>query len=201
MHACLSCINIHTPKHTGSNLGSFDIQSFMILPPSNTSASSSDLTNSLTDGQTVFSTVICTNGAGLQTTSHSDGVTILRNPPISIGSNVFAFVSSPELTQFESRNGYISSSSLVFTWGGFIQIPPTPLTYEVRLVEEGVSGNWTDVGCSKSITFSDLQQLSHNVSGHAVQVRAVNPAGLSSEPLIRNFTIVPTHPQDSGKIH
>lgn len=69
-----------------------------------------------------------------------------------------------------------------------------PLAYEVRLSDSGgITGNWTNVGHTYSLTLSALP-LETNVS-HTVEVRAVNLAGVASDSLAENFTFVTVPPQ------
>ena len=79
-------------------------------------------------------------------------------------------------------------------WGGFEELSGAPLVYEVRLLEEGsVASNWTNLGHAYSLTLIDLP-FEINVT-HTVEVRAVNLAGVLSDSLARNFTIVPYPPE------
>ena len=87
------------------------------------------------------------------------------------------------------------SFDVTLNWGGFLESSGAPLVYEVRLIEEGggVATNWTNLGHAYSLSLMDL---SFEVNAtHTVEVRAVNLAGVPSDPLVRNFTIVPYPPQ------
>ena len=139
------------------------------------------------------------NNAGLFTVAHSDGVTVLTEPPLS--SDAFLRISTSNLTHYESLSGFLPSSDVTLYWGGFEESSRAPLIYEVRLLEEGgVATNWTNLGHAFSLTLPDLP-FEVNVT-HAVEVRAVNLAGIPSDPLARNFTVVPSPPEiaTSGKL-
>lgn len=87
------------------------------------------------------------------------------------------------------------SSDVTLNWGRFLESSGAPLVYEVRLIEEGggMATNWTNLGHAYSLSLMDL---SFEVNAtHTVEVRAVNLAGVPSDPLARNFTIVPYPPQ------
>lgn len=190
---CLLLPNNFNAHHlfitVGSSLGSEDIEPFNIFP-GNATSSTIDLLTPLPNGFTVYSTLICINNAGHHTITYSDGVTILTTPPTS--QNAFLFISAPNLTQYDSQAGFIPSSEATFRWGGFEELAGAPLAYEVRL--GGVGNNWTNVGHIYSLTLADLPLEIFNVT-HVVEVRAVNLAGLTSDSMEKNFTIVNVPPQ------
>ena len=174
----------------GSSPGMANIEPFNVYPGDATMATV-DLLTPLPHGFTVYSTLICINNAGHYTVAYSDGVTILTEPPLSNGA--FLLVSSPNLTQFESRDGFLPSSEVSLRWGGFREPSGAPLAYQVRITPEGgVVGNWSNVGHVYSLTLADLP-LEVNAT-HLVEVRAVNLAGLPSNSLMENITIVDTLP-------
>ena len=146
----------------------------------------------------MYSTVVCVNSAGLFSLAHSDGVTVLSDAPLAT-SNAFLQISTPNLTQFESQGGFLPSSAVTLSWGGFRESSGAPLVYEVRFVEEGGGGgggvatNWTTLGHAYSLALTDLPFEVN--STHTVEVRAVNLAGVPSDPLVKNFTVVPYPPQ------
>ena len=167
-----------------------NVEPFNIYPGNATSATI-DLLTPLPHGFTVYSTLICVNNAGHFTVACSDGVTVLTNPPLSDGA--FLLVSSPNLTQYESRDGFLPSPDISLLWGGFRESSGAPLAYQVRMTTEGgVVGNWTSVGHVYSLTLSDLP-LEMNAT-HVVEVRAVNLAGLPSNPVAGNVTIIDAPP-------
>ena len=122
---------------------------------------------------------------------------MLSDAPLTT-SDAFLQISTPNLTQFESRDGFLPSSAVTLSWGGFQESSGAPLVYEVRFVEEGGGGggvatNWTSLGHAYSLTLTDLPFEVN--STHTAEVRAVNLAGVPSNPLVKNFTIVPYPPQ------
>ena len=176
----------------GTSRGSSDVQSFTVS--SSSRGTTSDLR--LLHGTTVYTTVVCTNGAGLRTTVSSNGVTILTDPPLN--TNAFGRTSSLVLTEYEPRDGYVPANDTILTWDRFIERAGTPLTYEVRVTELGVPQQWNSVGFAKMLTLSELQ-LPENIP-HTIEVRAVSLAGLASQPLMMSVTIVSTPPIDTGMV-
>lgn len=176
----------------GTSRGSSDVQSFTVS--SSSRGTTSDLR--LPHSTTVYTTVVCTNGAGLRTTASSNGVTILTDPPLN--TNAFGRTSSPVLTEYEPRDGYVPANNTILTWDRFTERAGTPLTYEVRVTELGVPQQWNSVGFAKMLTLSELQ-LPENIP-HTIEVRAVSLAGLASQPLMMSVTIVPTPPMDTGMV-
>ena len=138
--------------------------------------------------------MICISNSGYHIAGYSDGVTVLTDPPLS--HNAFLLVSTSSLTQFESRDGFLPSSDVTLYWGGFEESSGAPLAFEVWLLEGGVAGNWTNVGHIYSLTLADLS-LEVNTT-HTVELRAINLAGLPSNSLARNFTIVSSPPEFIG---
>jgi hypothetical protein len=178
----------------GTAPGLTDIEPFNIYPSGDTISAAVDLLTPLPHGLTVHSTVVCVNNAGLFSIAYSDGVTVLVEAPLAT-SDAFLEISTPNLTQFESLDGFLPSSDVTLNWGGFRESSGAPLVYEVRLVEEGggVATNWTNLGHAYSLTLMELP-LEVN-STHTVELRAVNLAGVPSDPLARNFTIIQYPPQ------
>ena len=122
---------------------------------------------------------------------------MLSDAPLAT-SDAFLQISTPNLTQFESRDGFLPSSAVTLSWGGFREPSGAPLVYEVRFTEEGGGGegvatNWTSLGHAYSLTLMDLPFEVN--STHTAEVRAVNLAGVPSDPLVKNFTVVPYPPQ------
>ena len=142
----------------------------------------------------MYSTVVCVSHAGLFSLAHSDGVTVLSDAPFA-ASDAFLQISTPNLTQFESQGGFLPSSAVTLSWGGFRESSGAPLVYEVRFVEEGggVATNWTNLGHTYSLALTDLPFEVN--STHTAEVRAVNLAGVPSDPLVKNVTVVPYPPQ------
>ena len=76
-----------------------------------------DLGSTLTDGDTIFSTIRCINEAGLQGAAHSDGVTIVTNAPDVSKATVYIVVQSPSYHDARNRH-QADASRLVFRWSG-----------------------------------------------------------------------------------
>lgn len=154
----------------------------------------------MTHGITAYSTVLCTNGAGLQLTAYSDGVTILLDPPSN--TSAFAYLSSPTLTKYEVLRlaagdpTYIPSRDLVFRWGGFSDPAGVPLTYEVRVSNSSATQEWNGLRFTNMLTLSDLS-LPEEVL-HTIGVRALNLAGVPSASLALDFVIATSPPVDTG---
>ncbi len=162
-----------------------------------TSSHSNDLSPLLRHGTRVYSTVTCTNNDGRHSNAYSDGVTILTNPPNS--SLAFAILSSPEMTQYDIILGYLPSNRLTLVWGGFAESADTPLKYQVRVTNSShFIGDWENVDFLRQLTLNDIELLSND--SHVIQVRAVNLGGLWSDPVNLPFTILDTHPFDTGKL-
>ncbi len=179
----------------GSSPGENDIQGYLITSIS--SGSSSDLSSITQHGTTVYSTVVCTNGAGLSMTSYSNGVIVLLEPPSSFGA--FAYILSSNFTRYEPQGGYIPTDDLTLMWGGFTDAAQAPLVYEVRVNESAsLGGEWMNVGFAKMLILSELE-LPGDIR-HTVEVRAVNYAGVSSTAVPRDFIILSSPPQDNGEL-
>lgn len=99
----------------GRTVGGADIRPFTTT--SSFSGATVDLGSSLTDGDTLFSTVRCSNGAGLQATASSDGVTILTDAPNISKAILNIVVQSP--SYYDSRDNHQADTSrLNFRWDG-----------------------------------------------------------------------------------
>ena len=186
------------PFITGTSPGATDLQYYVVTPSNITSV---DLSSTVVHGTTAYSTVLCTNRAGLQLTAYSDGATILLDPPSN--TSAFGYLTSPALTKYEvlrltgSDPTYIPSRDLVFRWGGFSDPAGVPLTYEVRVSNSSVAQEWNDLRFANTLTLSDLL-LPENVL-HTIEVRAVNLAGVPSMSLAVDFVIATSPPVDTGK--
>ena len=73
-----------------------------------TSGQSADLSSLLPHGTMVYSTVVCTNGAGLSTQVTSDGLTILVLPPTS--SSITLLTSTSLYTVYDVQQGFLPSN-------------------------------------------------------------------------------------------
>lgn len=179
----------------GTAPGLSDIYGYQISTASN--GSSPDL-SPVAHGTTLYSSVVCLNGAGMYSSAHSDGVTILTRPPSHAGA--FAYVSSSLLSaKYAAAEGYLPTDALVFTWGGFEDNSSTPLSYEVRITEaaSGAPGPWNDVGRAQTLHLSELNLTEG--SSHTIEVRAVNSAQQPSQSIAREFTIDTSPPTYSGE--
>lgn len=141
--------------------------------------------------------MVCSNKGGLITSGTSDGLTILYQTPNN--DDAYLGVSSPILTQYTPRQGYLPSNALTLRWDGFAESAGTALEYEVRVLEEGVigQGNWTALSSAKMLTLHDLG-LPDNATSHMIQIRAVNLGGVVSDFIGFSFAIVSSPPYDTG---
>lgn len=181
----------------GTSPGLSDIQNYLpILIITDENAMTSDLSDSMQHGTTVYSTVVCSNKGGLTTSATTDGLTILTQPPR--GEEAIVSVASPTFTQYRPQQGYLPTTAITIYWDGFVEPANTPLEYEVRVLEGGVVGqtNWTSLSSAKMLTLSELE-LPENRT-HQVQIRASNSAEMKSEPINVNFAIVSSPPLDTG---
>lgn len=144
----------------------------------------------------MYSTVVCSNWGGLVSTAHTDGVTLLYQPPSEEGA--FLSVTSPSLTPYPPRHGYLPTSAITIRWDGFAESASTPLEYEIRVLEAGdaTRTNWTGLSSAKMLSLFDLN-LSENTS-HVIQIRAVNLGGVASDPIGASFFIASSPPLDTG---
>ena len=175
---------------TGTGPGLSDIYGYQISTASN--GSTPDL-SPVPHGMTLYSSVVCLNGAGMYSSAYSDGVTILTRPPSHAGA--FAYVSSSLLSaRYAAAEGYLPTDDLTFTWGGFEDNSSTPLSYEVRITEaaSGTPGSWNDVGYAQTLHLNEVNLTEG--SNHTIEVRAVNSALQPSQSIAREFTIVTSPP-------
>lgn len=183
------------PPSAGTSPGSSDVQQFLPIASGNTTMTS-ELSNTLLHGLTVYSTVVCSNRGGLASSAHTDGVTILPQPPTAEGA--YISIASPSHTAYPSRRGYLSTSEVTIRWDGFAESANTPLQYEVRVLEGGVSNytDWTALSSAKMLSLSDVD-VSENAS-HMIQIRAINLGGVASDSFRASFFIASFPPQDTG---
>ena len=156
----------------------------------------SDLSDSVLHGTTVYSTVVCSNEGALTTSATTDGLTILTQQPH--GEEAVVRVASPTFTQYRPQQGYLPTAAITIYWDGFVEPAKTALEYEVRVLEGGVEQtNWTSLSSAKMLTLSELE-LAENMT-HQIQIRASNLADMKSEPINMNFAIVSSPPLDTGQ--
>ena len=169
------------------------------MTPQNTTVTS-DLSNLLQHGDVIYSTVICSNKGGLTTFATTDGLTILYLPPNN--TDAIALVTSPIYTQYPPRHGYVPTAALTVQWEGFVDSAETALEYEVRVLEEGSiqdEVNWTHLASTRMLSLHQLQ-VSENVTGHVIEIRASNLGGIVSNPIRTNFSVISSPPHDTGNI-
>jgi hypothetical protein len=182
----------------GSSPGSSDIISWM--ETNATAANTTDLSSSLSHGVTLYGVVKCINNAGYSSSSSSDGVTFILQPPNHQLASLT--ILSPTLTWFESQFGYLPTESLQLVWNGFQDDSGAPLFYQVRIVRSGdhpdIHEGWEDVGELLQVTLNDVS-VSTDIP-HIAQIRAYVLIDHISEPVNATFTIVPMIPRwDTGE--
>ena len=172
--------------------GSDYVQPF--TPTTGQAGNSRDI--SVPHGTRLYSTVVCSNGAGRSIRVVSDGAVYLETPPSSASASVTLTSTTPTL--YEPRDGYLPSGSLVASWFGFSDNSSEPLQYDVKISPSSSSdGVWVSVA-------GDQQLAVSNVTGfegieHLIAVRAYLLPGLYSTSVIRRFNISSTAPIDQGK--
>ena len=184
-----SCRILLTPHTlTGTLPGSSDLHPYTVsvLPTSQVTLAH------LTHGTRTFTTVACTNAAGLHTTASSDGLTILLTPPTSDSAHLA--ISSPLLTAYAPSGPYLPSGNVTLRWYGFLEPAGTPLSYEVCVGGAGC----VEVG-------EALQLMVGGVGGDypsgevSVAVTAVNRAGLRSTAVQGRINLQTNPPLDTGQ--
>jgi hypothetical protein len=166
-----SDLHLHTPT-SGTN-------SSVTLPP-------------VPHGTLVVTTVTCRNGAGLQSTFSSNGVTILQTPPTN--QSAYLAVSSPFTTEYGSHDSHVPSTNVTLRWGGFAEPAGNPLHYEVCL-GEGEEESCVMVGDGRQLIVDGVGVASEE---EMVSVTAVNLAGLRSIPLRGRVVFQTSPPNDTG---
>ena len=176
---------------SGARRGSDDVQPF--TRTTGLSGGSRDI--SVSHGTKVYSTIVCSNGAGRGIRAVSDGAVFLETPPTSASASLTLTSTTPTL--HEPRDSYLPSGSLLASWFGFSDNSGEPLQYDVRISPSSSSdGAWVSVGNDKQLAVS-------NITGfegieHLVAVRAYLKPGLTSTPVTRRFNISSTPPMDKG---
>ena len=158
----------------------------------------SDLSGIIQHGSKVYSTLVCRDQGGLSSSFSTDGLTILLEPPSS--TRAYVIITSPLYTAYLPRQGYLPSPALTAVWGGFEDSAGDPLSYEVRIMENGslVIANWTDLSSARLLTVSELL-LPYHPATHMVEVQARNSAGTYSEIRNTGFSIAPDPPVGTGE--
>ena len=161
---------------SGARRGSDDVQPF--TRTTGLSGGSRDI--SVSHGTKVYSTIVCSNGAGRGIRAVSDGAVFLETPPTSASASLTLTSTTPTL--YEPRDSYLPSGSLLASWFGFSDNSGEPLQYDVRISPSSSSdGAWVSVGNDKQLAVS-------NITGfegieHLVAVRAYLMPGLTSTPV------------------
>ena len=152
----------------------------------------SDLFGIVQHGSKVYSTLVCRDQGSLSSSFSTDKLTILQEPPSS--TRAYITITSPLYTAFLPRQGYFPSPPLTAVWGGLEDRAGDPLSYEVRILENGspVVANRTDWSSARLLTVSELM-LPYHPETHLVEVQARNSAGTYSEVRSTGFPSHQTH--------
>lgn len=145
----------------------------------------------------IFVTVTCINQGLLYTTVTSDSILVFSDPPSHRNATITISSSSTQAV-YPIMENFIPTSSLTLSWTGFEDINSSHLEYEYHITESsGTTEDWINVGNNLQVQLSNLT-VAINQS-HTIQVRATNPAGLTSQPIAENFTISMEIPVDTSK--
>ena len=143
----------------------------------------------------VFATVTCINQALLYTTVTSDGILVFSRPPNH--TNAKLTILSLANSIYPVMDNFVPTTSLTLSWSGFEDLNSSYLNYEYRITESsGATEGWISVGATLQLLLSNLS-IVHDQT-HTIEVRATNPGGLTSQPIIENFTISSEVPVDTG---
>ncbi|KAI0220739.1 hypothetical protein LSAT2_027792 [Lamellibrachia satsuma] len=171
----------------GRTVGGADIRPFTTT--SSFSGATVDLGSSLTDGDTLFSTVRCSNGAGLQATASSDGVTILTDAPNISKAILNIVVQSP--SYYDSRDNHQADTSrLNFRWDGITdQSGIACFQVSVNDSNSRTVVPWRNIP-SLDETFAELRGLNlRSYETYRLQLRAISNVGLISDVITSDVTI------------
>ena len=178
----------------GSSHGGDDLQPFTMVD----GTTRSSVNTILMPVTLVYVTVTCVNHALLYTTITSDAILVLSEPP-GHSNATLTVISSANSSEavYPIMNNFVPTSSLTLSWTGFEDLDSTHLEYEYRIIEsDGATQGWTGVGATSQLLLSNLAIPTNQT--HRVEVRATNPAGLTSQPVTENFTISMEVPVDTG---
>jgi len=184
--------NLFTFK--GSSIGKDDLQPFTMVDGTRQSAENIGLMPI----SPVFVTVTCINQGLLYMSTTSDGITVFNEPP-SHTNAVLTVFSSANSTQavYPILGNFIPTPSLTLRWTGFEDLNTSYLEYEYCITEfGGATEGWINVGATLQLILSNLSVATDQE--HTIEVRATNPAGLTSQPIAENFTISMEIPVDTG---
>ena len=178
----------------GSSRGGDDLQPFIVVD----GTTRSSVNTVLMPVTLVFVTVTCVNHALLYTTVTSDAILVLSEPP-GHSNATLTVISSANSSEavYPIMNNFVPTASLTLSWTGFEDVDSTSLEYEYRIIEsDGATQGWISIGATLQLFLSNLGVPTNQT--HRVEVRATNPAGLTSQPVTENFTISMEVPIDTG---
>lgn len=160
----------------------------------------SSMNSTLMPTSLVYVTVTCVNNALLHTTVTSNGILVFNEPPYH-GNATLTIHSSANSTEaiYATMDNFVPTPSLTLSWTGFEDLNSSHLEYEYRIIGfDGATQGWIAVGTALQLSISNLSIATNQE--HAVEVRATNPAGLTSQPISENFTISMEHPRVTGNV-
>ncbi|CAH1242187.1 Hypp6494 [Branchiostoma lanceolatum] len=181
----------------GYRRGIADLTEFMTSEEQDRSASL-DTFGILRHGQKVYVIVRCHNKAGQSSTASSDGVTVVREPPSSDHASL-EILSEP-VTHFRPRNHeQYRPDEVEIRWEGF-EDDSGISHYQYMLEGADMSTYWIDVPWKTQNTAKLTSlQLGPGVK-YNLSLRAVNFAGLSSQPISKEIYIEESAPSIRGEI-
>lgn len=182
---------------SGTYPGETDVQAFKVTE--DFEGTTEDLSTLITHGTVLYSTITCTNQVGLSTTVFSDGITILKQPPVP-SFTVLTVESPVDTLLYKAMSGYVPSDSILIQWSGFQDSSFGLLKYQMRLIEMGVTlgmeDDWIEVGLVKQVTLTNVTAAINQK--HSVEVRAYIVPELTSSSVSQGFVISPSHPESTG---
>lgn len=146
----------------------------------------------------VFVTVTCINQALLYTTVNTNGILLFDEPPIHINATLSIFTSANSTQAiYPMMDNFLPTTSITLIWTGFKDLNSSYLEYEYRIIKsDGTIEGWIAIGATLQLILSNLSvEMDQR---HRVEIRATNPAGLTSQPIGKNFTVSMDIPVDTG---
>ena len=156
-------------------------------------ANGTSWTASLEVGVTVYSTVVCVNGAGLAARATSDGVTMATTPEVSEAELLLESISQDTL--YMATEGHFPTSDITTRWRGFSDPSGSPLSYELSL-RDSSPAPWFNVGPLQQLVLHALP-LPHGEE-HMLEVRARNRAELATAVLSGGVNVSAEEPFLTG---
>ncbi|XP_065178155.1 uncharacterized protein LOC135808850 [Sycon ciliatum] len=197
-------ISVHTPQSVDSESGiaqcSWTVASSRslkndILPAMEIQAGKVSRRNlsamNTTHGQTVYSRVCCTNGAGLALCSVSDGVTILTMPPSL--DRVAVDIQAADQGPYDAEANVIAQADGLYASWDAVQWPHHVSHYQLRI--PGSSAAWTSVGTANGVV---LRGFTLADGDQQLELRAVDLANQISDTALANFTVDTSLPSAAG---